>query len=73
MTTRWEIRINESACMGSGLCVGIAPQHFVPAGTGRTAVRTAIIDPDGSVLDAATCCPAEAITVLDADSGRPVD
>jgi ferredoxin len=57
--------------MGSGQCIGIAPEHFVPAGTGRTSVRTTIIDADDAVLDAAACCPAEAITVREVDSGRP--
>jgi ferredoxin len=32
-----------------------------------------VIDPDEVVRDAAASCPSEAISLVDADTGEPVD
>lgn len=69
----WSLAVAQEQCVGSGMCVGVAPDLFtlvdgrshpitglVPAGAGQAA------------LSAAECCPMEAITVADAATGEPV-
>lgn len=53
--------------MASGLCAGIAPDHFTLEGV--TAVANAAeVEPDDDVLEAAESCPAMAISVT--ENGR---
>lgn len=65
MTPRWEIRLDPTTCIGSGQCLGIAPEHFEVGPDHSTRVRSAIVMADDAVADAAACCPVEAITVLE--------
>lgn len=73
MAPRWEIRLDTTTCIGSGQCLGIAPEHFEAGPDHRTRLRTSIVMADDAVADAAACCPVEAITVRrlgEADSPR---
>lgn len=72
MTTRYRIHVDQDACQGSGLCAGIAPEHFKIGSDYRSHAVHEVVDADDDVLDAAECCPLEAILVTDADTGRPV-
>lgn len=71
--TRWKVSVDKGACIGSAVCVGIAPGRFALDERQRSGPVEAEIDADEVVRDAAATCPAEAITLLDADSGEPVD
>lgn len=62
---RWQIRLDTELCIGSGLCLGIAPEHFEAGPGHRTVLRTAVAAPDEALVDAAACCPVEAITVTE--------
>ncbi|WP_436493270.1 ferredoxin [Actinokineospora sp. HUAS TT18] len=60
----WKLEVDARACVASGLCTGIAPDHFVLEG--RAAVpRNPEIEPDEDVLDAANGCPGMAIAVTE--------
>lgn len=67
MTKQWKITINGSACIGAGVCTGIAPKHFRLGGDGKSHPVYSLIDADPRVLDAAWTCPSEAITIMDSD------
>ncbi|SDD08783.1 ferredoxin [Actinokineospora iranica] len=60
----WTVRVDATACMGSGVCAGSRPDVFRLAGRHSEAVRAAV-PPDDAVLDVADTCPASAITVTD--------
>jgi ferredoxin len=72
VTSRYRITVDRSVCQGSGLCVGIASGFFALDGTHRSAPLKEVVDANDDVLDAAECCPTEAITVVDADTNEPV-
>lgn len=59
--------MNAGACVASGLCVGIAPDHFALKGDSAVA-NSADIEPHDDVLEAAESCPVMAISV--AENGR---
>jgi len=71
VSTDWRVTVDARRCIGSGLCAGSAPQHFTLQGNHAVAIRE-IVPPDETVLDAADCCPMEAITVVHADDGSPI-
>jgi ferredoxin len=71
--TRWAIAVDKNTCIGSGVCVGTAPDRFELDDRQRSGPVTAEIDPDEAVRDAAASCQVEAISLLDADTGEPVD
>lgn len=68
-TGAWEVWINTRRCVGSGLCAGIAPEHFAARAGRGSLVRQAVVDPDPLLLDAVACCPVEAVTVTDVMTG----
>ncbi|WP_433615471.1 ferredoxin [Dactylosporangium sp. CA-139114] len=70
----WRITISD-ACIGSGSCVGVAPERFeLDDAEGRShPVRPQIEPGDEAVLDAVANCPMEAITVVDLETGRTVE
>ena len=71
--TRWVVAVDKAACIGSAICVGIAPGRFALDERQRSGPLVAEIVPDEAVRDAAASCPAEAISLVDADTGEPVD
>ena len=65
----WQVAVDRSVCIGSGMCVGIAPDHFQLAGR-RSSPVAARTGPQEAVLDAGENCPVEAILVRDARTGE---
>jgi ferredoxin len=65
----WLVELDAEACLGSGMCVGVAPAHFGFDGSRGRALAPRV-EPDDVVLDAAEACPAEAIAVHDPTTGR---
>jgi ferredoxin len=57
----------------SAMCVAIVPGRFVLDERQRSGPVEAEIGPDELVRDAAASCPSEAISLVDADTGQPVD
>ena len=71
--TRWKVCVDKRVCISSAMCVAIAPGRFVLDERRRSGPVEAGIDPDELVRDAAASCPSEAISLVDADTGQPVD
>jgi ferredoxin len=71
--TRWKLSVDKDACIGSAVCVSVAPDRFVLDERQRSGPVETEIDADEVVRDAAATCPSEAIRLVDADTGRPVD
>jgi ferredoxin len=71
--TRWKVSVDKNACIGSAMCVAVAPGRFVLDEQQRSSPVEAETDPDEAVRDAAASCPSEAISLVNADTGQPVD
>jgi ferredoxin len=71
--TRWKVFVDKNVCISSAMCVALAPGRFVLDEQQRSGPVEAEIDPDEVVRDAAASCPSEAIRLVDADTGQPVD
>lgn len=65
----WTIDVDAEVCVGSGMCIAMAPDHFRLDGD-RARPRDGRVDPDDVVVDAAESCPAEAIAVRRAATGE---
>jgi len=71
--TRWKISVDKNVCICSAMCVAPAPGRFALDEQQRSGPVDAEIDPDEEVRDAAASCPSEAISLVDADTGQPID
>ncbi|MFE9652071.1 ferredoxin [Micromonospora sp. NPDC006431] len=67
----WRLHVDPSRCIGSGICAGVAPQHFVLV-DGLSRPLAERIVPADAVLDAAESCPMEAIVVSDVENSRRI-
>ncbi|MBF6126084.1 ferredoxin [Nocardia brasiliensis] len=68
---KWQITVDREQCLGSGMCVGMAPEHFTLV-DGRSSPIAETVAPDEFVVDAAESCPIEAIRVLAAGTGEVI-
>jgi ferredoxin len=71
VTDQWHIIVNSVRCIGSGICASAAPEHFAISGDHSVPLREHV-EPDEAVLDAADCCPMEAITIRNLQDGRTI-
>ncbi len=71
--SRWKVSVDKSVCIGSAICIAIAPDRFVLDERQRSGPVEAEIDPDEVARDAVASCPSEAISLVDADTGQLVD
>jgi ferredoxin len=71
--TRWKVSVDKNVCICSAMCVAIAPGRFVLDEQQRSGPVEAEVDADEVVRDAAASCPSEAISLVDAETGQPVD
>ena len=67
----WLIELDANTCIGSGMCVGTAPDHF-GLEDGYSCVKQAKVEPADAVIDAAESCPVEAILVKDVETDRMI-
>jgi ferredoxin len=73
--TQWRLEVDRHTCIASGMCAGVAPDHFELQGDGSHALSD-VVDQDEAVIDAAESCPVEAIKVFSVANGAlvsPVD
>jgi ferredoxin len=68
---QWLVAVAPDRCAGAGVCAGLAPEHFTVDGN-RSRPPAAPVEPDEALLDAADCCPMEAIAVTDAATGKRI-
>lgn len=66
----WKIKIIRDRCIGSGLCVDVAPNTLELDGDGIPVVTNATGDDDDAVLDAARTCPVGCIELRDASGNQ---
>lgn len=71
MSSAWRVTVDPTRCIGSGICTGAAPEHFVLV-DGLSCPREELIEPADAVIDAAESCPVEAIRVVDAATERRI-
>ncbi|MBA8825403.1 ferredoxin [Saccharopolyspora lacisalsi] len=67
----WLIEVDGPSCIGSGMCVGMASEHFELRDGVSRPLRSQV-EPADEIVDAAESCPVEAITVRDAESGAVI-
>ncbi|MEV0242785.1 ferredoxin [Streptomyces sp. NPDC050674] len=72
MGDRWHIEVDRSLCVGSAQCLHHAPDGFRLDTTRRSRPLTPDVDANERVLEAAECCPTEAITITLRDGGEAV-
>ncbi|MEH1098097.1 ferredoxin [Micromonospora sp. CPCC 205561] len=68
---QWRVHVDPTRCIGSGICAGTAPKHFVLVG-GLSRPVAERVAPDDALMDAADSCPMEAVIVSEADSLRRI-
>lgn len=61
----WRLEVDKGTCVGSGMCAGIAPALFTVTNGVSVPVPEPVL-PEQAAIDAAECCPVEAITIRDA-------
>ena len=71
--SRWKISVDKNVCISSAMCVAITPDRFALDEQQRSGPAETEIDADELVRDAAASCPSQAISLIDADTGQPVD
>jgi ferredoxin len=62
----WKLAVDQTACIGSGMCAALAPDLFRLDGEYAEPVH-AEVSPDDLALDAADQCPTMAITVREGE------
>lgn len=68
---RWRVAVDADQCVGAGVCVGTAPEHFqLDDGVSRPIHDLA--DPDDLLLAAEESCPVAAISLRDAATGAAI-
>ncbi|MFJ8232483.1 ferredoxin [Streptomyces sp. NPDC094448] len=72
MGDRWHVEVDRGVCIGSGMCVGTAPEGFALDSARQARPKEAATDANETVLAAAESCPVEAIVITLLDSGEPV-
>ncbi|MEV0444874.1 ferredoxin [Streptomyces spectabilis] len=72
MGDRWHVEVDRSVCIGSGMCVGLAPEGFALDSARQSHPRRAETDAAEQILEAAEGCPVEAITITLLGSGEVV-
>ncbi|MFI6060888.1 ferredoxin [Streptomyces sp. NPDC051286] len=71
MSEQWRITVDKT-CRRSGICAAAAPRYFSVGEDHRTRPAAGPVDPDPKLIDVVEACPAEAITLTDLATGRPV-
>lgn len=72
MGDRWQVEVDRSVCIGSGLCAASAPDSFRLDTARQSHPLHDEADASEALLAAAECCPAEAIALRLAGSSEPV-
>ncbi|MFH8987088.1 ferredoxin [Streptomyces sp. NPDC017940] len=72
MGDRWRVEVDRSVCIGSGMCVSIAPDGFTLDSARQSHPARPESGAAEDVLEAAEGCPVEAITITLLDSGEAV-
>ncbi|MCJ1677552.1 ferredoxin [Streptomyces sp. APSN-46.1] len=72
MGDRWQVEVDRGVCIGSGMCVNLAPAGFTLDTARQSHPSVPETDANEPVLTAAEGCPVEAITITLLSTGEPV-
>ncbi|MDQ8701283.1 ferredoxin [Streptomyces sp. LHD-70] len=72
MGDRWQVEVDRSLCIGSGMCVNAAAEGFRLDSARQSHPVHTETDADEDVLAAAEGCPVEAISLTVLGTGEPV-
>jgi ferredoxin len=72
MGDRWHVEVDRGVCIGSGMCVGHAPDGFRLDTARQSRPQSDVADANEKILAAAENCPVEAIMITLLASGEPV-
>jgi ferredoxin len=72
MTDQWRVDVDRGTCIGSGICASLAPVAFALGADRVSRPVRAEVGEDLAVVDAANCCPVQAITLTELTTGRVV-
>ena len=63
---KWRVEVSKT-CISSGICLGVAPDHFEFVGVRARPTAGLIHDAEhaGLLMDAADACPVGAISVIE--------
>ena len=65
-----KIVVNEEECIGDGLCAQEAPGTFEMNDDDKAIVLEAPTDDEETIIEAASACPVDAITIVDEETGK---
>lgn len=69
---RWAVAVDKRACVRTGLCAASAPDRFTLDERGQGQARDEVVGASEEVLEVAESCPIEAISIVDASTGKSV-
>ncbi|MFC9248693.1 ferredoxin [Streptomyces sp. NPDC057136] len=72
MGDRWQVEVDRSVCIGSGMCLNHAPEGFRLDSARQSHPADPESDANEKILAAAEGCPVEAITLTLLASGEVV-
>ncbi|MEU0393923.1 ferredoxin [Streptomyces sp. NPDC006208] len=72
MGDRWHVEVDRGVCIGSGMCVGHAPDGFRLDTARQSRPQADVANANEKILAAAENCPVEAIMITLLASGEPV-
>ncbi|MFF4605238.1 ferredoxin [Streptomyces sp. NPDC001339] len=72
MADRWRVEVDRRVCIGSGMCVAMAPDGFRLDPARQSHPTATEADAAESLLAAAEGCPVEAIVLTAAGGGEAV-
>ncbi|WP_274557849.1 ferredoxin [Streptomyces spiramyceticus] len=72
MGDRWHVEVDRGVCIGSGMCVNLAPGGFALDTARQSHPSEPDMDANEKVLAAAEGCPVEAIAITLLEGGEPV-
>ncbi|MET9508968.1 ferredoxin [Streptomyces flavidovirens] len=72
MGDRWHVEVDRGVCIGSGMCVNLAPGAFALDTARQSHPAAPDLDANEKVLEAAEGCPVEAIRITMPAGGETV-
>ncbi|MBT2528003.1 ferredoxin [Streptomyces sp. ISL-99] len=72
MGDRWHVEVDRAVCIGSGMCVNLAPGSFALDTARQSHPAAPDLDANEEVLAAAEGCPVEAIAIRLTGGGETV-
>lgn len=69
MADTWKLSVDPRRCIGSGMCISIAPRDFA-LDSGRAVPRHESAEPSDELVDAWESCPQSALVFRDEDDNE---